>query len=100
MNNTDLLNIAKTYGNPVYVYDSEKIISQFKRLTNAFGSVKNLKLNYAAKALSNITILRLMNSLGSGLDTVSIQEVQLGLLAGFKPSDIIFTPNGVSLEEL
>jgi diaminopimelate decarboxylase len=38
--------------------------------------------------------------LGSGLDTVSIQEVQLGLLAGFKPEDIIFTPNGVSLEEI
>ncbi len=100
MKNADLLKIAKTYGDPLYVYDSETIISQFKRLTNAFSDVKKLKLNYAAKALSNITILRLMNSLGSGLDTVSIQEVQLGLLAGFKPQDIIFTPNGVSLEEI
>ena len=100
MRNTDLLKIAKTYGDPVYVYDSEKIISQFQRLTNAFKDVKKLKLNYAAKALSNITILRLMNSLGSGLDTVSIQEVQLGLMAGFEPSSIIFTPNGVSLEEI
>ncbi|MFD0796979.1 diaminopimelate decarboxylase [Maribacter chungangensis] len=100
MRNTDLLKIAKTYGDPVYVYDSAKIISQFNRLTNAFGSVKHLKLNYAAKALSNISILKLMNSLGSGLDTVSIQEVQLGLLAGFKPESIIFTPNGVSLEEI
>lgn len=96
----DLLKIAKTYGDPVYVYDSEKITSQFQRLTRAFGSVKKLKLNYAAKALSNITILKLMNSLGSGLDTVSIQEVKLGLLAGFKPESIIFTPNGVSLEEI
>lgn len=100
MTNHDLLNIAKTYGDPVYVYDSEKIIAQFNRLTNAFSGVKKLKLNYAAKALSNITILKLMNSLGSGLDTVSIQEVQLGLLAGFKPENIIFTPNGVSLEEI
>ncbi len=100
MKNEDLLKIAQTYGDPVYVYDSEKIISQFNRLTKAFGSVKKLKLNYAAKALSNITILRLMNSLGSGLDTVSIQEVQLGLLAGFEPESIIFTPNGVSLEEI
>lgn len=100
MQHADLLKIAKTYGDPVYVYDAEKIISQFNRLTNAFKGVKNLKLNYAAKALSNITILRLMNSLGSGLDTVSIQEVQLGLLAGFKPESIIFTPNGVSLEEI
>ncbi len=100
MKTTDLLKIAKTYGDPVYVYDSEKIVSQFNRLTNAFSSVKKLKLNYAAKALSNITILRLLNSLGSGLDTVSIQEVKLGLLAGFKPESIIFTPNGVSLEEI
>ena len=100
MQRTDLLKIAKTYGDPVYVYDSGKIISQFHRLTNAFNGVKKLKLNYAVKALSNITILRLMNSLGSGLDTVSIQEVRLGLLAGFKPSSIIYTPNGVSLEEI
>ena len=100
MKQTDLLKIAKTYGDPVYVYDSEKIVSQFNRLTAAFSGVKNLKLNYAAKALSNIAILKLMNSLGSGLDTVSIQEVQLGLLAGFKPESIIFTPNGVSLEEI
>ena len=100
MKQSDLLKIAKTYGDPVYVYDTEKIISQFNRLTAAFSGVKHLKLNYAAKALSNIAILKLMNSLGSGLDTVSIQEVQLGLLAGFKPESIIFTPNGVSLEEI
>ncbi|WP_297792399.1 diaminopimelate decarboxylase [uncultured Eudoraea sp.] len=100
MKHSDLLNIAEEFGDPIYVYDSEKIISQFKRLTNAFKKVRKLKLNYAAKALSNLTILRLMNSLGSGLDTVSIQEVKLGLLAGFKPEAIIYTPNGVSLEEI
>ena len=100
MKYTDLLNITKEYGNPVYVYDAERIKSQFNRLTNAFKTVKKLKLNYAAKALSNLTILRLMNDLGSGLDTVSIQEVKLGLLAGFKPESIIYTPNGVSLEEI
>ncbi len=100
MKYTDLLNITKEYGNPVYVYDAEKIKFQFNRLSNAFKTVKNLKLNYAAKALSNLTILRLMNDLGSGLDTVSIQEVKLGLLAGFKPEEIIYTPNGVSLEEI
>jgi diaminopimelate decarboxylase len=100
MKHSDLLQIAEKYGDPIYVYDSEKIISQFNRLTNAFNSVSKLKLNYAAKALSNLAILRLMNSLGSGLDTVSIQEVKLGLMAGFKPEDIIYTPNGVSLEEI
>lgn len=100
MNHSDLISITKQYGGPVYVYDSEKIISQYKRLTSAFKHVKHLKLNYAVKALSNVAILRIFNSLGSGLDTVSIQEVQLGLMAGFNPEDIIFTPNGVSLEEI
>ena len=100
MKASDLLKIVKEFGAPVYVYDAQKIESQFIRLTDAFKGVGKLRLNYAAKALSNISILRLMNSLGSGLDTVSIQEVQLGLLAGFKPESIIYTPNGVSLEEI
>ncbi|MCR9225855.1 MAG: diaminopimelate decarboxylase [Flavobacteriaceae bacterium] len=100
MNSKDLLQLTVQFGAPLYVYDADKITSQYKKLTNAFKGVSNLKLNYAAKALSNVSILRLLNSLGSGLDTVSIQEVKLGLLAGFKPESIIFTPNGVSLEEI
>lgn len=100
MEQNNLLQIAKDFGSPVYVYDAEKIQSKYKRLTSAFGKVKQLKLNYAVKALSNISVLKLFNQLGSGLDTVSIQEVQLGLNAGFKPEHIIFTPNGVSLEEI
>ncbi|WP_394346594.1 diaminopimelate decarboxylase [Winogradskyella aurantia] len=97
---TQLLQIAEEFGSPVYVYNSEKIIHQYNRLTEAFNSVENLKLNYAVKALSNISVLKLFKTLGSGLDTVSIQEVQLGLRAGFEPQDIIYTPNGVSLEEI
>nr|WP_299384392.1 diaminopimelate decarboxylase [Allomuricauda sp.] len=100
MNPQNLLKITRQFGAPVYVYDAEKIASQYHRLTNAFKNVGSLRLNYAAKALSNISILRLLNQLGSGLDTVSIQEVKLGLMAGFKPESIIFTPNGVSLEEI
>ncbi|MEL6306055.1 MAG: diaminopimelate decarboxylase [Bacteroidota bacterium] len=95
-----LTGIAEEFGAPLYVYDAAKIKTQYKRLTSAFNKVPHLRLNYAAKALSNISILRLMNQLGAGLDTVSIQEVQLGLLAGFEPESIIFTPNGVSLEEI
>ncbi|WP_179008458.1 diaminopimelate decarboxylase [Winogradskyella forsetii] len=100
MKDNTLLQIAKDFGSPVYVYDAEKIESQYKRLTKAFSKVKQLKLNYAVKALSNISVLKLFNKLGSGIDTVSIQELKLGLKAGFKPEDIIFTPNGVSLEEI
>jgi len=100
MKTQDLVRIAKEFGSPVYVYDSEKIISQYKRLTQAFKNVENLRLHYAVKALSNLSVLKLFNQLGSGLDTVSIQEVKLGIEAGVEPSKIIYTPNGVSLEEL
>ena len=100
MENNTLLQIASDFGSPVYVYDADKIVSQYKRLTSAFSKVKKLKINYAVKALSNISVLKLFNTLGSGLDTVSIQEVRLGLAAGFDPKQIIFTPNGVSLKEI
>lgn len=100
MTNTDLLQIAETYGSPVYVYDAEKIAYQYNRLAGAFNGVKKVRINYAVKALSNISVLKLLKNLGSCLDTVSIQEVRLGLMAGFEPQRIIFTPNGVSLEEI
>ena len=96
----DLLSIAHTYGCPVYVYDAYKIRSQYERLIKAFAAVPSLRINYAMKALSNGSILKFMRKLGAGLDTVSIQEVKLGLHAGFAPEQIIFTPNGVSMEEI
>ena len=100
MNHSILKSIAEKHKCPIYVYDGNKIKKQYERLTNAFSSIKNLRINYACKALSNISILSLMRSMGSGLDTVSIQEVQLGLKAGFKAENIIFTPNGVSMNEI
>ncbi|WP_339685345.1 diaminopimelate decarboxylase [uncultured Nonlabens sp.] len=100
MNNQDLLNIAREHGSPVYVYDAEVIVAQYERLVSAFAKAKNLRIHYAVKALSNISILKLFKQLGAGLDTVSLQEVELGLAAGVDPKKIIFTPNGVSLEEI
>lgn len=95
-----LQQLATEFGNPLYVYDTEKIASQYNRLTNAFNKIERFKVHYAVKALSNISVLKYLKSLGSALDTVSIQEVQLGLHAGFEPHDIIYTPNGVSMEEI
>ena len=100
MKQKDLLALVEEFESPLYVYDSEKITSQYHRLTNAFKNVNSLRINYAVKALSNLSILKLFKQLGSGLDTVSLQEVQLGLKIGFSPDKIIFTPNGVSLEEI
>jgi diaminopimelate decarboxylase len=100
MQSQELVKLAESFGSPLYVYDAEKIHSQYKRLTNAFAKVPRLRINYACKALSNITILKLLKSYGSNLDTVSIQEVKLGIHAGFEPHQIIYTPNGVSFEEI
>ncbi|NND51055.1 MAG: diaminopimelate decarboxylase [Flavobacteriaceae bacterium] len=96
----NLQSIALEYGCPVYVYDAHKIQDQYNRLKNAFHEVSSVKINYAVKALSNISVLKFFKTLGSGLDTVSIQEVKLGLEAGFSPKDIIYTPNGVAIEEI
>ena len=100
MKHADLVKIAEQHDGPVYVYDAAKIKAQYSRLTQAFSGVKHLRLHYATKALNTISILKYIQQLGAGLDTVSIQEVQLGLRAGFDPSTIIYTPNGVSLSEI
>ena len=100
MNNEHLLDLANKYGSPLYVYDTDIIASQYRRITDAFEKVEQLQLNYAVKALSNINILRFFKNLGAGLDTVSIQEVNLALSVGVDPKKIIYTPNGVSLDEI
>lgn len=94
-----VLELCRKYDTPLYVYETSKMEEQYKRLVNAFGNLP-VKINYACKALSNINVLKFFRSLGTGLDTVSIQEVMLGLKAGFRPEDIIYTPNCVSLEEI
>lgn len=94
-----LSEIAGNFGTPVYVYHAEKIAEQYTRLTEAFSSFDS-KIFYACKALSNINILKYICSMGASLDCVSINEVKLGLLAGFKSKDILFTPNCVDFNEI
>ena len=100
MKNKDLLKAVKMFGSPSYIYDASKIKKQYNRLITSFKTVKNLKINYAVKALSNLSILKYLNHLGAGIDTVSIQEVLIGIKAGFSPDKIIYTPNGVSINEI
>ncbi len=97
--NEELIAVAKEFGTPVYVYDANKIKEQYNKLTTAFKHT-NAKFFYACKSLTNINILKYMHSLGANLDCVSIQEVKLGLKAGFAPEQIMFTPNCVDFEEI
>lgn len=98
MTNRNLLKIAEEFGTPVYVYDAESIKVQYEKLTSSFH--RNTRFFYAAKALTNINILKYVNNLGAGLDCVSINEVKLGLKAGFPSHKILFTPNCVDLAEI
>ncbi|MFT6969459.1 MAG: diaminopimelate decarboxylase [Roseivirga sp.] len=95
----DLVALTEQFGSPLYVYNAEKIEQQFNELSNAFSSVK-MRVKYATKSLSNISILKLIRKMGAELDCVSIQEVQLGLKAGFTPEQILYTPNCVSFAEI
>ena len=94
-----LEDLANEFGTPLYLYDGEKIFSQVKTLQEAFAGVP-LKIKYATKALSSLSILRLIRKAGAELDAVSIEEVKLGLLAGASPAEIMYTPSGVSFEEI
>jgi diaminopimelate decarboxylase len=94
-----IASLADEFGTPLYIYDGEKIAAQIKTLQEAFSAVP-LKIKYATKALSNINILKLIRKAGAGVDAVSIEEVRLGMIAGYTPSEIMYTPSGVSFEEI
>lgn len=98
MTDETLLQIAEEFGTPVYVYDAGSIEAHYQKLTSSFET--STRFFYAAKALTNINILKYIRSLGAGLDCVSINEVKLGLKAGFAPENILFTPNCVDLAEI
>ena len=95
----DVQAIANKFGLPLYVYDADKITEKIGLLRSSFTGV-TLKIKYAAKALTNISILKLMRQQGVEMDSVSVNEARMGLLAGFAPGQIMFTPSGVSFDEI
>lgn len=99
LSSEQLIQIANEFGTPVYIYHAERISSQYLKLTKAFKTC-NAKIFYACKALTNINILKHLHSLGASLDCVSINEVKLGLMAGFEKEQILFTPNCVDFNEI
>lgn len=95
----ELTALAAEFGTPLYVYDGEKIEDQIKDLKKGFVKAP-LRIKYAVKALTNISILKLMRSQGVGVDAVSIEEVKLCMLAGYPADEIMYTPNCVGFEEI
>lgn len=99
LSNAQLVDIANDFGSPVYVYHAEQIATRYNKLVDAFKSHPT-KFYYACKALTNINIIKYIRSLGALLDCVSINEVKIGLLAGYRPDEILFTPNCVDFSEI
>lgn len=99
LSNEQLTQIAAQFGTPVYIYHAEKIAEQYSKLTRAFAAC-DARFFYACKSLTNPNVLRYVHSLGASLDCVSIHEVKLGLMAGFAPEQILFTPNCVDFAEI
>lgn len=95
----DVIELANQFGTPLYVYDAEKIGSQIERLRNAFSGTR-IRIKYAAKALTNISILKLIRKAGAEIEVVSLQEASLAVRAGFTPAEITFTPSGVAFSEI
>lgn len=87
------------FGSPLYVYDADCIRRQYHRLASAFSGAR-LRILYACKANNNISIIRLLHELGSGIDAVSIYEVELALRCGVPTEEILFTPNCVPFDEI
>jgi len=96
---SQLNDLAKRFGTPLYVYHAEKIKEQYEKLTSGF-SVIDAKFFFACKALTNINILKYIHSLGGGIDCSSINEVKLAWHAGVPSGKILYTSNGISFEEI
>jgi diaminopimelate decarboxylase len=88
--------LALEYKTPLYIYDFDHIKAQFEALKEAFNARKSL-ICYAAKANSNLSILRHLGKLGAGCDCVSVGEIKRALIAGISKYKIIFS--GVGKED-
>jgi diaminopimelate decarboxylase len=93
--------LAEKYDTPLYVLSEKRIRDNYNRLNNALiSNYKHLRIYYAAKANSNLTVLKILQSEGAYLDTVSPGEVFMGLSSGFTPDRILFTGTSVRDDEL
>ena len=97
--NTPVLNIIKKNKTPFYLYSSKQIEENYVNFAKVFRNVNPL-ICFAAKANTNLTLMRMLGKLGSGADVVSGGELLKALKAGIKPNKIVFSGVGKTEDEL
>jgi len=93
--------LAEQFDTPLYVLSENRIRDNYNRLySTLINAYKYVRIYYAAKANSNLAVLRILQSEGAYLDTVSPGEVFMGLSSGFTPDRLMFTGTSVRNDEL
>jgi diaminopimelate decarboxylase len=94
-------NLAEVFGTPLYVISESRIRDNYRRLRNALiSNYEKIRVYYAAKANSNLSVLKILEKEGSYLDAVSPGEVFMAITTGYPPSRILFTGTSVRNDEL
>ncbi|MCL2386627.1 MAG: diaminopimelate decarboxylase [Defluviitaleaceae bacterium] len=91
--------LAAEYGSPLYVYN-ERIFRQRCKEMIKLSTYPKFGVNYAIKANTNLTLLKIAREEGCTADISSAGEAMAAMAAGFKPSELLFVVNNVSAEEL
>ncbi|MDA9925095.1 diaminopimelate decarboxylase [Gammaproteobacteria bacterium] len=94
-----LKNVADKYGTPAFIYSKATLERHAQAYINSFKSMNGL-VCFSVKALSNISILKILKNSGCGFDIVSGGELHRSLLAGADPKKIIFSGVGKSKGEM
>jgi diaminopimelate decarboxylase len=92
--NMNTIELAEQYGTPVYITNEHLIRKRYRELKSLLdASYKNNQMHYAVKANSNLAILKILKSEGSGFDCTSQGEIYACLKAGVNSKSILYTGN-------
>ena len=96
----DTVELAEKYDTPLYVINKDTIVQRYRSLKNALlEHYDKIQIHYAAKANTNMSILKVLNEEGAHLDCVSTGEIYLAMKAGFSPEKILYTGNNYRDDE-
>ncbi|MBP2145768.1 diaminopimelate decarboxylase [Methanofollis sp. W23] len=97
----DLVDLAGTYGTPLYVTDFDRIVGNFKRFTSALTAhYPAVQVLFAAKANGNLAVMRALAEQGAGADVFSSGELKLAMQAGMQPDRLLFNGSSKSPADL